>query len=533
MPDIVPIRTVLERNAADSPDRTAVTFEDESPWTFADALSNGYGAAEVLQRHGTRQGDCVGFLLPNGSAILRAWWGAECLGAVAVPANPIWKGEFLRQALLRASVKFLVVDPKLRAVAEASLDEADGIRIIDASGLTAARGDEAPSLDRPIELWDLHHVQFTSGTTGVSKAAAGSHLQFQLTGNWYTSAIEARPEDIFLCDLPLFHLGCLAIAGAAIAEGAGLAVRRAPSLTSYWRVAHETNATFVLLLSTMPNFLMQQPPGPYDRDHRVRVTHLCPLPADVPGFQNRFAIAEIVTAYGSSECSTPLTQVPGRPLVDGSCGRQRDPYILRIVDENDNEVPVGTSGELVIRSDVPWSLSTEYLGNAEASVRLWRNGWLHTGDRMRLDSGGNFFFVDRMTDSIRRRGENISSVEVESLVQGYPGVLDVACVAVPDDDGVEDEVKVWLLIAEDQTIDFMKLVQYLVETMPYYMVPRYYEAVAEFPKTPSNRVMKSQLRARPNGSSWDIQADGRMKITRRGLQPLSPSMDDALTDAAR
>ena len=533
MADILPIRNVLERNAADTPERIAVTFEDESPWTFADALSNGYGAAAVLKQHGARQGDSVGFFLPNGSAILRAWWGVECLGGVAVPANPIWKGEFLRQMLLRAGVKFLVMDPELRGVAEASLKEADGIAIIDVTELASGSGDEAPALDRPIKLWDLHHVQFTSGTTGVSKAAAGSHLQFQLTANWYIKAISAKPQDIFLCDLPLFHLSALAISAAAIAEGCGLTVRRAPSLTNYWRVAHETGATFGHLLSTMPNFLMQQPPGPYDRDHNVRAIHMCPLPADVAGFQNRFGVAEIVTAYGSSECSVPLTQEPGSPLVDGSCGRQRAPYIVRIVDENDIEVPAGTSGELVVRSDVPWSLTTEYLGNAEASARLWRNGWLHTGDRMRRDADGNFFFVDRMTDSIRRRGENISSVEVEALVRGYPGILDVACAAVPDDDGVEDEVKVWLLVGKDQTTDYLKLVHHLVETMPYYMVPRYYEAIEEFPRTPANRVKKVELRARPKDTSWDIQADGHLKVTRRGLQPLVPRAGDAAANTAR
>jgi crotonobetaine/carnitine-CoA ligase len=526
MPDILPLRSVLERNAADTPERIAVTFEEESPWTFADALGNGYGAAAVLRQHGARQGDSVGFFLPNGAAILRAWWGVECLGGVAVPANPIWKGEFLRQMLLRANVKFLVVDPELRGVAEASLTEADGIALIDATELASASGEEAPALDRPIELRDLHHVQFTSGTTGVSKAAAGSHLQFQLTGNWYTKAIGAKPGDVFLADLPLFHLSALAISGAAIAEGCVLAVRRAPSLTNYWRVAQETGATFVQLLSTMPHFLMQQPPGLYDRDHTVRAMLMVPLPADVAGFQNRFGIPEIVTAYGSSECSVPLSQ-PSSPLVVGSCGRLRAPYVVRIVDENDIEVPVGTSGELVVRSDVPWSLTTEYLGNAEASARLWRNGWLHTGDRMRRDADGNFFFVDRMTDSIRRRGENISSVEVEALVRGYPGVLDVACVAVPDDDGVEDEVKVWLLVGEGRTIDYLKLAHHLVETMPYYMVPRYYEAVGEFPRTSASKVRKADLRARPKGTSWDIQADGRLKVTRRGLQPLAPGQGDA------
>jgi crotonobetaine/carnitine-CoA ligase len=209
------------------------------------------------------------------------------------------------------------------------------------------------------------------------------------------------------------------------------------------------------------------------------------------------------TAYAMTECSPPIGTGwdISNPL---SCGTLRPGYEARIVDAHDFEVPPGEIGELIVRHKEPWKLFLGYFGMPDKTVESWRNGWLHTGDAFRRDAEGNYYFVDRFKDAIRRRGENISSFEVELHVNAHPEVQESAAVAVPSEWG-EDEVKVVVVRKPDSELKPEVLVQFLARTMPKFMVPRYVEFVGSLPKTDATmRVRKVELRVNPiNENTWD------------------------------
>jgi crotonobetaine/carnitine-CoA ligase len=288
-------------------------------------------------------------------------------------------------------------------------------------------------------------------------------------------------------------------------------------MSSYWEVARDTGATVACVVSTMAQYFTKQPERPADRQHRLRLALSAPLPAKVKEFQNRFGITDMVTAYGMTEIPSCLTRPPGTELMPGYCGRARPGFEYRIVDGHDTEVPHGHVGEFVVRADQPGMISTGYVDNPEATAAAWRNGWFHSGDLMRRDAEGNFYYVDRNKDALRRRGENISSHEVEAEVIRYPGVAEVACVPVRSGTEVDDEVKVWVVPQDGTELDLGELLEFCVENLPHFAVPRYLELADELPKTASAKVQKFQLRERGNGpATWDREEHG-YRVTRQGL----------------
>jgi crotonobetaine/carnitine-CoA ligase len=256
----------------------------------------------------------------------------------------------------------------------------------------------------------------------------------------------------------------------------------------------------------MTNFITKRPSGPEDRDHPLKKVIIAPLSEDAPAFAARFGV-ETYTLYNMTEISTPLVSELN-PTKIGSCGKARKGVELRLVDEHDCEVATGDVGELLVRTDAPWALNSGYYKNPEATAAAWRNGWFHTGDAFRRDEQGRYYFVDRFKDALRRRGENISSFEVEALVNAHPGVLESAVIPVPSEWG-EDEIKV-CVVRSDVTLTEEQLVRDLVATMPRFMIPRYVELVESLPKTEAmQRVKKVLLRDDPlNERTWDREAAG-------------------------
>jgi crotonobetaine/carnitine-CoA ligase len=361
----------------------------------------------------------------------------------------------------------------------------------------------------------------TSGTTGPSKLAVNTALHTYLGGAWFVKDAGGTRDDVLLLDLPLFHGAALWFATAALATGTRLAVRSAPSLRNYWEIARDNHVTMGLLLSTMVPFLMQQEPRPAEREHRLRVMVSTPLPTDLTAFKERFGLPEVRTGYGLTEAPGVVVGADSDAAPGPYCGRSRSGYEVRLVDENDLEVAPGHPGQLIVRADHPWMITPEYVADPEATAAAWRNGWFHTGDMLRRDDEGRFFFVDRVTDSMRRRGENISSVEVEAELRAFAGVKEAACVPYRTPDSVEDEVKAWLLLEEGAQVDFEDLLRFAADRLPYFMVPRYFETITEFPLTVSMRVKKFELRARGNGPGcWDREADG-WRVTRAGVENVS------------
>jgi crotonobetaine/carnitine-CoA ligase len=500
------IRPLLERNAAEAPDELFVTFADGTTWTRQQALEQAYRAANALRRQGVRQQQTVAVLLGNGPDFLRCWWGLATLGATGAMFNPAYRGRMLDNLIELTDPVLAVTDQRLPT--ERSLPVLDPVQL-----RTGPAG--PPELERPIELWDRHGILCTSGTTGRSKAVLQSNYHLHTTGAWATIDVGLGPEDTLLVDLPLFHAGLNSFTVGCLATRSRLAIRTRPEVSRYWEVIRETGATIAVGLSATAAILRAQPVSPGERDHRLRYWIGVPLPAEPAAFAERFGIGGgLLGAYGCTEIGVGVIARPGVGYPEGSCGTARDGFELRLVDEHDIEVPPGAVGELILRTDRPWAISHGYLGDPDATAWAWRNGWFHTGDALSRDAHGNYYYRDRIKDVIRRRGENISSFEIEVEMAAHPKVREAACVAVPSPTGVEDEIKA-LLVAEPD-LDPVELIRWLYHRLPYFMIPRYLQTVDELPKTPTGRVRKFELRAGDPGPVWD--RDQHLTVTRAGIR---------------
>lgn len=504
---------VVARHARVEPGRTCAVFEGGELWTWSDALEQAARAASALDGFGVGRGEPVLVLLENGADWLRAWWGIAAVGATLVPIHTAYRGDGLRHACKVTGARFVVSEGELAGrLAQAGVP----LTVVEASAL--ALGDmRLPALDPPIEPWDLHTVNYTSGTTGPAKGVLTPWLQTYMGGSdIFGAGAGLSRDDRWLVDLPLFHVAAQQITLAAVSAGASIAVRSAFNGRAYWRTAREAGVTRSLLAGTMGAFLLAQDPSADDRSHQLEVVVAAPVP-EPQEFLERFGLREIHTAFGSTETGSPILVTGDRGFPLGSCGRARPGLELRLVDEHDLPVAEGAAGELIIRSEIPWELNLGYLDDADATARAWRNGWFHTGDLFRRDDQGWYYFSDRLRDSLRRRGENISSFEVEREVMAYPGVAEAACVGVAGELG-DDEIKVFVVPTSAEAFDEAELIEFLAARLAHFMVPRFVERVDQLPRTATMRVKKFELRSRPPSSAtWDREAAG-IRVTRRGLE---------------
>jgi crotonobetaine/carnitine-CoA ligase len=285
-----------------------------------------------------------------------------------------------------------------------------------------------------------------------------------------------------------------------------LALRETFSLSEFWNDIRRFDCYSCGLVGPMAALLMLAPPEPNDADNPLQTTFMGPLIPQVEEFKTRFGV-RVGTGFGMTEVGVPLSS-NGFDLVNPkSCGRRRTGppgYEVRVVDEHDEEVPPGTIGELVVRADEPWVINAGYWNMPDKTAAAWRNGWFHTGDGFKEDVDGNFYFVDRLKDAIRRRGENISSFEVEAGVNAHPAVQECAVIGVPSELG-EDEVKAVIVLRPDTELAPAELIEFLEPRMPRFMVPRYVEFLAVLPKTDATfRTQKVKLRADAlNDRTWD------------------------------
>jgi crotonobetaine/carnitine-CoA ligase len=259
------------------------------------------------------------------------------------------------------------------------------------------------------------------------------------------------------------------------------------------------------------------------KDEGIRTVVGIPIPADLHRAMEERWGCTFESAYGLSECAPVCCTAPDAPMKPGSAGKVcSDYYDVRIFDENDRELPAGQVGEVVVRGLRPYSMLDGYWKNAEATLKAMRNQWFHTGDLGRFDEDGYFFFVDRGKDYMRRRGENISSFEVESALARHPAVLDTAVVSTASELG-EDEVKAFITLRPGASLEMTELVSFCVEHMPYYAVPRYFQVVDELPRTPSGKVTKGPLRERSNAECWDRERDGGIVLSGKRSRGAAPA----------
>ncbi len=521
------LRYLLDRLAAKTPDKTFCVFEDGVEWSYARSRAEVIKTAIGLQSLGLRHGDHLLSWLPNGADALRMFFGANYMGAVYVPINTAYKGRLLEHVVATSDARLIVAHaelaPRLAAVDRAGLDTIvaiggaapaiDGLDAAPETALHPAGGDLAP-LERPIAPWDTQSIIFTSGTTGPSKAVLSSYVHAFSNFGPDTWAF-ITPDDRYLISLPLFHLGGATIAYGMLCQHASITLIEYFRTESFWTTVRDTGVTSVFLLGVMASFLEAEPPAPDDRDHPLRTVGMVPLVDDVEAFMDRFGVS-VYSIYNMTElCCPVMTTVP--MTVPGSCGRVRAGCDLRLVDDNDCEVPVGSVGQFVVRADTPWAMNHGYYKEPEATARAWRNGWFHTGDAGRMDEDGNLYFVDRLKDTIRRRGENISSLEVEIEVAAHPAVREAAVVPVPSEVG-EDDVMAVVSLRPGRHLEPAALLAFLEPRLAHFMIPRFVRIVDALPKTPTEKVEKHRLRAEGiTPDSWDREAAG-IRVKREHLE---------------
>ncbi len=525
--DACVLGAALARRAREHPHRRFVDFTNGETWSYARTHDEALARAHALLSIGVRPHDPVLVWLPNGPEIVRCWFGANLAGAVFVPLNTAYRGPMLEHVLANAGAGVAIVHeallPRLAEVRTFALrtlfvvpqTETDerpgaspaptpaltGIELRPIADLAAANGARALPRPRP---WDVQAIVYTSGTTGPSKGVLTSYLHLA------SMALGGRDmvthDDHRLMLLPLFHAGGMQAVLGMLLKGGSIAMPARFDTATFWQTVRDTRVTTVNLLGAMIGFLMRAPTRADERDHGLRSAFLVPMPADGLQFAARFGVT-VYTNYNSSETSNPLVSGPN-PAKLASCGRPRAGVQARVVDEHDFDVADGEAGELVLRTESPWAMSHGYHGDPAATAAAWRNGWFHTGELFRRDADGDYYFLDRIKDAIRRRGENISSFEVERELMSHPSVREAAVVGIASEFG-EADVLAAVVAAPGATIEPAELLEHLRPRLAHFMIPRYVRIVDELPRTATHKVQKHRIREEGvTGDTWDREAAG-------------------------
>jgi crotonobetaine/carnitine-CoA ligase len=497
---------------------------DGTVLSFADARRRAAQMATSLEAAGVRAGDTVTIICGNRIEFVEIYLGCAWLGAIAVPINTASRGAQLEHILRNSGSSLLVVDAQHLPVI-AALDTAQlPVRQIWTIGVPEGNpGRSLPCLPMPTGREERPHhacrpsdtvaILYTSGTTGLSKGVCCPHAQYFWWGVNTANLLDIGEHDILLTCLPLFHTNALNAFYQALLTGSTLIVEPRFSASGFWKSLAHHKATVTYLLGAMVPMLLSKEPGEDDRAHRTRITLAPGVPAQFhSAFTSRFGI-EILDGYGSTETNFAIGALLGEQKA-GSMGRIRPGFEARVVDEMDNEVPDGEPGELIIRAEEPFSMATGYFGMAEKTVEAWQNLWFHTGDRVVRDSDGYFQFIDRMKDAIRRRGENISSFEVEQVLVAHPSVQNAAVFPVQSE-LAEDEVMAAVILREGADLSAPELLDFCQPRMPYFAVPRFVKFVSELPTTENGKVQKFKLREQGvTSGTWDRETVG-YKVSRR------------------
>jgi carnitine-CoA ligase len=520
---------LLRRRLDDDPDSEYLDVCGAKS-TAADVASAAARIGHALAGFGVGVGDRVATLIENSSEAMLAWWGIVVGGAVAVPVNTAYKGEYLRHQLTDSGARVLIVGADLADRAERVADEIDSLEHL------VVIGDAAPPVRTPVHPWDellaaepappaavvrpadLATFIYTGGTTGPSKGCMLSHgyhgtLARQIGVCWRRTA-----DDVVWTPLPLFHFNAIvtAVLGPLVYGGRASIYRRF-SVSNFWPEMNRVGATITSTLGTMAYLLAndvdrpEQPgSGAPEANTTLRLIGAAPLPVEIDRtLRERFGVDTFSGAYGVTEASLISWQPPGVENKPNAAGVINDEYFdVRIFDDDDNELPRGTDGEIVVRPKRPHTMFEGYWGRPEATVATSRNWWYHTGDVGRVDDEGYLYFVDRKADYLRRRGENLSSFEVERIVVRHPALADVAVHAVPSE-LTEDDLKITATVRDDASVTEADLFRWCIDELPYFALPRYIELRAELPRSPVGRVLKRELRDEaPTDAWWDAEASG-------------------------
>jgi crotonobetaine/carnitine-CoA ligase len=508
---------VLLKRAAAHGERAFIVTDSETV-TFAALERQARAVAGNLQRLGIRKGDVVALMMGNRPQFLAIWFGIAMAGGVFAPINPAHRGHVLRHMLAIARTRIVIFEPQF---AEQLLSEVphlpDLIHLVGEAGGGAVpvgcSGLEslfAPAEPTHVEVLpsDPGMIMFTSGTTGPSKGALKPHNEAVWTGRMTCDVMHYTADDVLYMPLPLFHGNALVMgAFAALTAGARIVLAERFSAQRYWHDIARHGCTATNYSGGIIPILAKAEPKPDDAaTPLVKMFGAgCP-PHLLEAFEARFGVT-LTEGYGMSDMGVPFLNRPGARK-PGTCGRLQKGFAVKLVDDAGAEVPDGTPGELLVRPDIPHYLMLGYVGMPEKTVEAWRDLWFHTGDFLQRDPDGYYRFVDRKKDAIRRRGENISSFEVEASVNRHPDVLESAALGVASDLG-EQDVLVCVVARPGHAIDAAALHGFLRTQMAAFMVPRYIRVLDSLPKTATERVEKFRLREEGAAPGTHDFGDGR------------------------
>jgi crotonobetaine/carnitine-CoA ligase len=500
----------IDHQAALTPDKPFAQDVAGPQLTYAEARdagmvwSRGLVAAEVVA------GTHVAMMVPTSLAFVEAFLGLARLRAVPVPLNTDFKGRMLVYVLENSQAEIMIVAARyverLRDVAhdlhhlrrlvvipEDGVDgsfERDGVVVEAAADFLGAGAGAGVPDDLP-RASDVAGIIYTSGTTGASKGVMVPWGQLEASVSTLFPAGTPTADDVYYVPLPLFHLSgwygvlCMAMCGGTVV------IRERFKTDAFFSDVEEFGVTCVLILGAMKEWLVAAA-DQWPASTTLRSALVIPLGSTAALLTERLGV-RVCTMFGMTETGHPIVSGAWNPEDPSICGRVRPGYEVRIVDDHDREVPPGEPGELVVRASEPWRLNLGYWAMPEQTLQTWRNLWFHTGDYLRQDDSGAFSFIDRKKDAIRRRGENISSAEVEAEVMAHPGVLECAAVPVPSEFS-EDEVLVALVRRDGQTFTEADLIAFLEPRMPRFMLPRYVTIMSSLPKTETEKIRKQALR---------------------------------------
>jgi len=503
------LQFILEEKARTNPNREFIRFKD-GPWVSFKKLNDLVDQlAHGLLSLGIKKGSKLGIMIYNSLDYIYTWFACGKLGAVEVPINIFYKGDWLAHVINNSDLDFLVIHedflerislitpiltkrPQLIIFPNNKMqNDQIGWSHIGYGDLFTGR---RPIYDVEVNYYDPIAIMYTSGTTGVSKGAICSHSLYYAWAEMTARVVHTTSDDIFYLWSPLFHQGAQAMqVYMALIHEAKIVMSDKLSITSFWDEVRNSHATVFFAFGQLIHLLMARSECKEDKEHMVRLVYGFPAPAEYhEAFEKRFGV-KLTHAYGLTEGSLPIQTLYNDHKV-GTVGKVCDDiYEVRIVDANDEEVPVNELGEIILRAKEPWMMFDGYYNMVEETLKSYRNLWFHTGDQGYRDADGYYYFAGRIKDAIRRRGENISAFEVEATINRHPKVLECAAIAVPSPIG-EDEVKVAVVAKPGELIDPVELIKFCEPRMPYFAIPRYIEIRDSLPKTPTEKVQKYLLR---------------------------------------
>jgi crotonobetaine/carnitine-CoA ligase len=519
---------LLQAWASKTPDSRFCSL-GEHQFTFASMLERSDRVAAGFVALGIGAGDRVAILCPNRVEMLELFFALSRIGAIQVPLNAYLKGAFLKHQLVHSASAILVADADGLCAVESIVEELHCLRHIvrldEGDGVTGVRTvayadlsskDDVPQT--PPVPGDVMSIMFTSGTTGLAKGCVLSHGYYTRCGRITGDALGLSSSDSIYSSLPLFHGGArLLVLTAALVRGLPVTIDPAFSARKFLPRAREVGATVTIGVGAMGQALMALPPTVEDRAHGVHTMLVSPMhPETQSAFQQRFGIDPWTEFYGQTEC-VPVTCAARLGDRDRyGCGNAAPDLEIALLGDDECEVRDGEVGELCLRPRERFAMFDGYWNHAARTLDAFRGLWYHTGDTARRRPSGELEFVDRKTDSMRRRGENVSSMEVEAAIVAHPLVTEAAVHAVPSEQ-TEDDIKACIVLAPGAALHPDQLFEHFKATLPYFAMPRYVDLVDELPKNAVGRVMKHVLRQRGNSNATiDFEEHGlSISVTER------------------